>query len=71
MSSSEVTGTFNTIHPFLLLGEQHKEALQDQGSPLNHYPCPKCGISLLHLFLKAGQVSTNPGHQLLQRAYPC
>ena len=55
-------------HPFLLLGEQQEEALQDQGNQLNHCPCPKCGISLLHLFIKAGQVSTNPGHQLLQAA---
>ena len=39
-------------------------------SQLNHSPCPKCYISLLHLFFKAGQISTNPGHQLLQPAHP-
>ena len=57
-------------HPFLLLGEQQEEALQDQRSQMNHCPCPKCGISLLHLFLKAGQVSINPGHPLHQPAHP-
>ena len=56
-------------HPFLLLGEQHEEAFQDKGSQLNHCPCPKCGISLLPLFLQAGQVLTNPGHQLLPAAH--
>ena len=58
-------------HPFLMLGEQQEEALQDQRSQLNQCPCPKCYISLLHLFFKAGQISTNPGHQLLQPARPC
>ena len=46
-------------HPFLLLGERQEEALHDQGHQLKHCPCPKCGLSLLHLFLKAGQASTN------------
>ena len=58
-------------HPFLMLGEQQEDALQDQRSQLNHCPCPKCYINLLHLFFKAGHISTNPGHQLLQPAHPC
>jgi hypothetical protein len=58
-------------HPFLMLGEQQNEALQDQRSQLNHCPCPRCYINLLNLFFKARQISTNPGHQLLQPAHPC
>ena len=46
-------------HPFLLICEQQEEPLHDQGHQLNHCPCPKCGLSLLHMFLKAGQASTN------------
>ena len=56
---------------FLMIGEQQEEALQDQISQLNHCPCPNCCISLLHLFLKAGLMSTHPGYQLRQPAHPC
>ena len=47
-------------HPFLLLGEQQEEALNDEGHQLKNCPCPKCGLSLFHLFLMAGPVSTKP-----------
>ena len=43
---------------FLLLGERQEEALHDQGYQLKHCPFPKCGLSLLHLFLKAVEAST-------------
>ena len=60
-------------HLFRLLKRQ-EEALHDQEYQLKHCPCPKCGLSLLHRFLKAGQASTNssttpaavPGHGGLQ-----
>ena len=45
-------------HPFLLLGEQQEEALHYQGHQIKD--CLKNCLSLLHLFLKAGQVSTKP-----------
>ena len=46
--------------PCLLLNEQKEEARHYQGHQLKDCPCPKYCFSLLHLFVKAGQVSTNP-----------
>ena len=38
---------------------QPNQAQYGQGYQLKYCPCPKYGLSLLNLFLKAGQASTN------------